>query len=209
MNAYRTLSTPGEGEITEKRSRFLACAAPVADEAAALDFLAQRRRTAHDARHHVYAYSLRDGQLRRYSDDGEPQGTGGLPVLELLAHESLVDCVVVVTRWFGGTLLGTGGLVRAYSSAAKLAIAAGAPAWQRPCAAFTLRCAYTQHSRIAAAAAGSTAVVEHTAYAEDVTLSGYIAAPAFDALVHAITEESAGTVTVTRGDTVYKAAEPG
>ena len=113
MQPYTTLAGYGTDEFVEKRSRFIGYAAPVTTEAEAVDFIARIRALHREASHNVYAYALREGQVRRYSDDGEPQGTAGVPVLDVLQKQEIVDAVVVVTRYFGGTLLGAGGLVRA------------------------------------------------------------------------------------------------
>lgn len=119
---YITLRGEGFGRLVEQRSEFLAYAAHVSDEPSALDFLAKIRKKHADARHNVYAYLLGEGNIMRYSDDGEPHGTAGLPVLDIIRKSGFTDGIIVVTRYFGGILLGTGGLVRAYSAAAKLAV---------------------------------------------------------------------------------------
>lgn len=121
---YRTVYTGGEGEIVEKKSRFIATAAPVRSEEEALQIIEQIRKKYWDARHNCYAYVIGErGELERFSDDGEPGGTAGKPILEVIKGEELRNTLIVVTRYFGGTLLGTGGLVRAYSAAAKAGIA--------------------------------------------------------------------------------------
>ena len=121
---YRTVYTGGEGEIVEKKSRFIAAAAPVRSEEEALQIIEQIRKKYWDARHNCYAYVIGErGELERFSDDGEPGGTAGKPILEVIKGEELRNTLIVVTRYFGGTLLGTGGLVRAYSAAAKAGIA--------------------------------------------------------------------------------------
>ena len=121
---YRTVYTGGEGEIVEKKSRFIATAAPVRSEEEALQIIEQIRKKYWDARHNCYAYVIGErGELERFSDDGEPGGTTGKPILEVIKGEELRNTLIVVTRYFGGTLLGTGGLVRAYSAAAKAGIA--------------------------------------------------------------------------------------
>ena len=117
--AYTTLAREAEAEIMEKRSRFIATVKPVETEAEALAFLEGLRKTYWDATHNVYAYILEENNIMRYSDDGEPSGTAGLPVLDMLKKEGLTNLIVVVTRYFGGILLGTGGLVHAYSKSAK------------------------------------------------------------------------------------------
>ncbi len=122
MADYKTVRAAASGELTEKRSRFIGYCKPVSTEEEATAFIASIRSRHWDARHNVYAYSLREGNLRRYSDDGEPSGTAGMPVLDVLQKSGVTDVCVVVTRYFGGVLLGTGGLVRAYSQAARLGL---------------------------------------------------------------------------------------
>ena len=114
----KTLYTGGQGEITEKKSRFIASICPVHSEEEALAFIEKTKKKYWDARHNCYAYILGETQnCMRSSDDGEPQGTAGHPMLDVLTGQQLYDVAVVVTRYFGGVLLGTGGLVRAYSQA--------------------------------------------------------------------------------------------
>lgn len=127
MSTYRTIDRPvggtAEAEIVVSRSRFLARAARVEDEQSARAFIADVRSLDHDARHHCTAFVIGpDGSLRRSNDDGEPSGTAGRPMLEVLAGRDVSDVVVVVTRWFGGILLGTGGLARAYADATGAAL---------------------------------------------------------------------------------------
>ncbi|MBQ7858593.1 MAG: YigZ family protein [Faecalibacterium sp.] len=124
MEDYRTVSGVSTAEYEEKKSRFIAKLAFVDSEEKALQFLESVRAANRTARHNVYAYRLREGSRERYSDDGEPAKTAGTPVLEVLQHSGLVDVICVVTRYFGGTLLGTGGLVRAYTTAAADALKA-------------------------------------------------------------------------------------
>ena len=117
---YRTIYRGGEDEIIEKKSRFIATVVPVNTEEEALEFVEKTRKKYWDARHNCYAYVTGDkGQIQRFSDDGEPQGTAGKPMLEVLTGQELHNVVAVVTRYFGGVLLGTGGLIRAYQAAAK------------------------------------------------------------------------------------------
>lgn len=124
MPEYRTIEGNASFEYEEKRSRFIACASFADTEEAALTCLNRVRAQNRTARHNVYAYVLREGGRTRYSDDGEPAKTAGTPVLEAIGHAGLCDVIVVVTRYFGGVLLGTGGLVRAYTTAAAGALAA-------------------------------------------------------------------------------------
>lgn len=119
---YRTVLKSARDEMIEKKSRFIASVKPVTTEQEAIDFINERRAEFRDATHNVYAYIVQENNTCRYSDDGEPSGTAGVPVLEVLNKEHLTDLAVVVTRYFGGTLLGAGGLVRAYGKTAKLGI---------------------------------------------------------------------------------------
>lgn len=122
---YYTLQKPGEAELIERKSRFLGFAAPITSEEEALALLGSIKTMHKTATHHCYAYIIGENAgLMRYQDDGEPQGTAGVPILEVLKRNKLVNCLCVVTRYFGGVLLGAGGLVRAYSKAAALAVSA-------------------------------------------------------------------------------------
>jgi uncharacterized YigZ family protein len=123
LNTYTTLAKDGTATLVEKRSEFIGYAKPVNNEDEAAAFVMSIKKKHADARHNVFAYVLRGGALKRYSDDGEPQGSAGMPVLDVICKNGLDGAAVVVTRYFGGILLGTGGLVRAYSSAASAAIA--------------------------------------------------------------------------------------
>lgn len=117
---YITVKGYGTAEIVEKKSRFIANVKPVVSEEEAIEFVDEIKKRYYDARHNCYAYQIGDrNQIQRYSDDGEPGGTAGMPILDVLRGRNIKNSIVVVTRYFGGTLLGTGGLVRAYSSAAK------------------------------------------------------------------------------------------
>ena len=122
---YTSVLCQASAEYTDRKSLFIGYVKPVSTKEEALDFISQIRKKHSDARHNVYAYVTRDGNSMGYSDDGEPQGTGGVPMLNVLNGNELVDVCCVVTRYFGGTLLGVGGLVRAYTEGAKIAVAAG------------------------------------------------------------------------------------
>ena len=119
---YRTIRAAASAEFVEKRSRFIGYISPVTTQQDAIAFIDSIKSKHWDATHNVPAYIIRDGNICRFSDDGEPQGTAGMPILEVLRHENLTDCVCVVTRYFGGILLGAGGLCRAYTKAAKDAL---------------------------------------------------------------------------------------
>lgn len=121
---YKTVEKSASDEYVEKKSRFIGYAKPVNNEDEAVNFINEIKAKHRDATHNVYAYVVRENNIQRYSDDGEPSGTAGVPVLEVIKKEGLTDVVLVVTRYFGGTMLGAGGLVRAYSHSAKLGIVA-------------------------------------------------------------------------------------
>lgn len=140
---YRTIRAAASAEFVEKRSRFIGYISPVTTQEDAAAFIDSIRSKHWDATHNVPAYIIREGNICRFSDDGEPQGTAGMPALNVLQKEGLTDCVLVVTRYFGGILLGGGGLVRAYSHAAKLAVDAGGTVTRAECSIVKIRCDYT------------------------------------------------------------------
>ena len=117
MQPYTTILEFARFEYEEKKSVFIGEAAPVETESDALAFIESAKKRYPDAKHHVYAYVLRENSIMRFSDDKEPQGTAGMPTLDVIRKRNCTDTIVVVTRYFGGTLLGTGGLVRAYTAA--------------------------------------------------------------------------------------------
>ncbi len=141
--SYRTIAREARAEFVEKRSRFIATARPVSSEAEATALIEELRKKYWDATHNVYAYIIENNNIMRYSDDGEPSGTAGMPVLDILKKEGLTNLVVVVTRYFGGILLGTGGLVHAYSKSAKLGVEAAEPITMALCRETRMRCEYT------------------------------------------------------------------
>ena len=122
MMEYRTIAAPVSASFVEKKSEFIAQLFPARTQEEAVEAIEEVRKQHRRARHNVYAYLLRDGNASRYSDDGEPQGTAGMPILDVLQKNGLTDVCCVVTRYFGGVLLGTGGLIRAYTNAAKEAL---------------------------------------------------------------------------------------
>lgn len=146
---YKTIREPGTDEFTEKRSRFIGNSMPVSSEKEALDFVSSIKSKYWDANHNVYAYIIREGGIQRFSDDGEPQGTAGIPVLDVLKKGGLTDTVVVVTRYFGGILLGAGGLVRAYSHGAKIAVKAAGMKQMRPAFRLEMDTDYSLYGKIA------------------------------------------------------------
>ena len=139
---YYTVAGKAEGELVEKRSKFIATVLPVHSQEEAMAYIDALRSKYWDARHNVYAYTLLDGQIKRYSDDGEPSGTAGVPVLNVIEKLELKDTLVVVTRYFGGILLGTGGLVRAYSGSAQGVVASADIKTMTNCDEIEIKCDY-------------------------------------------------------------------
>ena len=174
MSEYATIAGRCVAEIEEKKSRFIAHLAHVESEDEALAFLEEIRAEHRMARHNVYAYILRGegaSERIRYSDDGEPQKTAGLPTLQTLQHAGLIDIACVVTRYFGGTLLGTGGLVRAYTQATQAAISESKRVTVSVCIDITLRIAYPLYDQMVRIAADCSAKTLDTQYADTVTLT--------------------------------------
>ena len=145
---YKTIYEPAEDSFIERKAEFIGYISPVKTNDEAVEFINSIKAKHRKARHNVYAYILRDGNISRYSDDGEPQGTGGVPVLDVLQKEGLTDVCVVVTRYFGGILLGGGGLVRAYSHACKLAVDAARVMIMCQCSEITVTCDYSFYGKL-------------------------------------------------------------
>ena len=149
MKTQKILYKGGEGELIEKKSRFIATTRPVESEEEAVAFIAEMKKKYWDATHNCSAFVIGDRQqIQRCSDDGEPQGTAGIPVLDVLQKSGIVDAVVVVTRYFGGTLLGAGGLVRAYTEGAAIAVRAARPRVMSPCTVLQMDIDYGQYGKI-------------------------------------------------------------
>ena len=172
---YRTIYRGGEDEIVEKKSRFIATVVPVNTEEEALEFVEKTRKKYWDARHNCFAYIIGErGQLQRCSDDGEPNGTAGKPMLDVLLGNELRNVAVVVTRYFGGILLGAGGLVRAYSHGAGLGVEASGIVTMAPCITASLQCAYDQYGRVSALIPSCGGVIDDTVFEEVVNIRFHI-----------------------------------
>ena len=197
-SAYKTLRAPGQGEFIEQKSRFIGCGSPVSDEALALAFLAEIRGRYKDASHHCYAYILgRNGGVMRYSDDGEPGGAAGMPILGAMRARGVVDCAVVVTRYFGGILLGAGGLTRAYSKGAAIALDAAGVAVMRRTHRYLAEVPYPLWDRTAYALDAAPCVVESRTFTDRVDLTLRVPeadAPALLALLARVTDGRAETL---------------
>lgn len=183
----------GEDEIVEKKSRFIGQVFPVTTEEEAISLIEQTKKKYWDARHNCYAYILGEyGEITRCTDDGEPAGTAGRPILEVLQGEGIHDVLLIVTRYFGGTLLGTGGLVRAYSQAAKAGLAASQVLEKVRGHQLTVHTDYNGIGKLQYITAQSEIAVMDTQYTEDVTMILAVSLEECDKLVKQITEATAG-----------------
>ena len=202
--SYRTVLCQAEGELVEKRSRFIATVKPVKTEDEAIEFLEILKKKYWDARHNVYAYVLEENNIQRYSDDGEPAGTAGVPVLEMIKKEGLSNLIVVVTRYFGGILLGTGGLVHAYSKSAKLGVEAAKPVTMLLCREITVECDYTGLGRLQSEICSQGLSMGEIEYAENVKIPVFVAESQVDSFVSGIVDKMNGRVRIEMGESGYK-----
>lgn len=191
---YQTISGTAIAETEEKHSKFIASITFADTDDGAIAFINKIKKQHSMATHNVYAYSLREGERARYSDDGEPTKTAGMPVLELIRHAQIIDCAIVVTRYFGGTLLGTGGLVRAYTNAAKAAIDAAQIVTISLCVTVSLQLDYSlyeQAQRIIQKAGGKNINADFT---HNVTINLTLINGDELPLIQALTELARGTL---------------
>lgn len=186
-------SKAGEAELLEKRSRFIGRVFPIADENEAKQVIERVRTQFHDARHNPWCYLLPDGSGRA-SDDGEPSGTSGPPMLELLRHENIRGAAVVVTRYFGGVLLGPGGLIRAYTSAAKAALESTSPVLMVTKTRVITSASYAHAPKIRHEVTACGGIEERAEYAEDVLISALFSAEDAERFCKIVTEITAGGV---------------
>lgn len=204
---YKTVLENASDEFVEKRSRFIGYCKPVKTEQEAIDFINEKRSEHCNATHNVYAYSLREGNIKRYSDDGEPSGTAGMPVLDVIVKNEIFDVVVVVTRYFGGVLLGTGGLVRAYSHGSKIAVEAAKPVTMQNCLVCEARCAYNQYGKVSSLIIGVGAAIDDTVYESDVLVKFHIKPDLLGTLNKKLADATSGEVTVEQKDEQYFAVQ--
>jgi len=191
---YTTLAKEGSDELTEKKSVFIGYAKPVKTEEEAVAYIAAIRKKHADARHNVYAYQLHGGGIARYSDDGEPQGTAGVPVLDIIKKSGADDFVIVVTRYFGGILLGTGGLVRAYSAAAKLAVDAAGIVTYENYREFIVDCDYSAYQKLTAEMPKYGVLTDDTGFGGNISLKLAVRATRYDEFAARIAEMFAGRI---------------
>ncbi len=182
-------------ELEEKRSIFIGYVMPVSTEEDAKSYIQKIKSKHHDARHNCSAYVLRNGTMR-YSDDGEPQGTAGIPILEVIKKSGLTDVVVVVTRYFGGILLGAGGLVRAYSSSAAGAISNAQKAKYQKCTMFEITVDYHLYDKLSRHLINFGVRVIDTIYGEKITVEGIIPSADYDKLSVSVIESFSGKLSL-------------
>lgn len=203
---YRTIYQGGEDEIVEKKSRFIASVIPVENEEEALEFIEKTKKQYWDARHNCFAYVIGErGQLQRCSDDGEPNGTAGKPMLDVLLGNELKNVAVVVTRYFGGTLLGTGGLVRAYSQAVKAGLQASVMITKILGVKLHIETDYTTFGKIQYILAQRELKILDTVYTDKVELEVLIPKTELEQVMHAITEGTNAQADMTPKEECYYA----
>lgn len=199
-DGYSTISGEAEASFTEKRSEFTGRIKHVENEDEAVDFINRIRAENRKATHNVYAYILREGNASRYSDDGEPQGTAGVPVLEVLRKEGLTDVCCVVTRYFGGILLGGGGLVRAYSHSAKIAVDASERLIMCVCRPMTITVDYNLYGKISYVLPEFEVKLLDTVYAENVTVSALVKRNFVETFIQKINDITNGNAVIVQDD---------
>ena len=165
---YTTIQKEAVAEFEERRSLFIGHAKPVKTEEEAAEFIKAKKREFADATHNVFGYVIKNGVCARYSDDGEPQGTAGMPVLDTIRKSGVDDACVVVTRYFGGILLGAGGLVRAYANGAKIALEAAGIITYEQYAEMKIKCSYSDYQKIQPMLFKAQAVTDDTMFGESV-----------------------------------------
>ena len=192
MESYITIHHHASFEYEDRKSIFIGEAMPVSTEEEALSFIESVKKRFPDARHHVYAYVLRENSIMRFTDDREPQGTAGMPVLDVIRKNGLTDTVIVVTRYFGGTLLGTGGLVRAYSAAAIGAVEAAEIITYDVYTTLTIETTYSDYQKFAPIFADFGYRSEDVRYTDKVILTGNVRKSNLDALIDKLVQTTSG-----------------
>lgn len=193
MDEYLVPTQFGEEEFIEKKSRFIGRIWPVDTEEQALERIQQMRKRHYDATHNCWAYIIKDGPVR-FSDDGEPGGTAGMPILQVLQREGLYNVVCVVTRYFGGILLGVGGLVRAYTRGAKIAVDAAGKSMKRVWTVLYVPCPYPYYERVKLEVGNFGGIVRQTDFGAEVELELLFPENRSSAFLEKLTDMTSGTV---------------
>ena len=192
--SYKTVYEEAQDSFIEKKSEFIGHIAPVKTAEEAVAFIERIRSENRKARHNVYAYVLRDKNTSRYSDDGEPQGTGGVPVLDVIIKSGLTDVCVVVTRYFGGVLLGASGLVRAYTQGCKIAVNAARIMEMHECSRFEFSCDYNMYGKVSYVLPGFEVIKEKEDFADIVNISVLVKSERCEEFRKTITDISNGQI---------------
>lgn len=193
MDEYLVPSEYGEDEFIEKKSRFIGRIWPVETEEEALARIQEMKKKHYDATHNCWAYIIRDGAVR-FSDDGEPGGTAGMPMLQVLQREGLFNALCVVTRYFGGILLGAGGLVRAYTKGAKIAVDAAGKSMKRVWTVLYVPCPYSFYERVRLEAEAFGGIVRKADFGAEVELELLFPEAKTQEFLDRLTDMTAGTV---------------
>ena len=204
MEEYLVPSGFGEDEFVEKKSRFIGRVWCVESEEEALEKIQQMKKQHYDATHNCWAYVIKDGPMR-FSDDGEPGGTAGNPMMQVLQRENLYNVVCVVTRYFGGILLGAGGLVRAYTKGAKIAIDAAGKSMKRVWTVLYLPCPYTFFERVKLEIAAFGGIIRDTQFGAEVELEVLLAQAQTQPFLERLTDMTAATVEAMEIGSEYRA----
>ena len=204
MDEYLVPTGFGEDEFIEKKSRFIGRVWCVETEEEALAKIQEMKKQHYDATHNCWAYVIRDGAMR-FSDDGEPGGTAGNPMMQVLQREGLYNVVCVVTRYFGGVLLGAGGLVRAYTKGAKIAINAAGKSMKRVWSVLYVPCPYTYYERVKLEVEAFEGVIRDTQFGAEVELEILMSKPKTQEFLDKLTDMTAGTVEALETGEEYRA----
>lgn len=201
---YSTIYAKAEASFTEKKSDFIGYIAPVKTPDEAVSFINEIREKHRKATHNVYAYILRDNNISRYSDDGEPQGTAGVPVLDVLQKEGLTDVCCVVTRYFGGILLGGGGLVRAYSHSAKIAVDAAQRMIMCSCFKVDFSVDYNLYGKITYILPEFEVKILDTVFETDVKIYLFIKSEKYDDFEKKLIDLCSGNINLSKSDELFE-----
>lgn len=203
MKDYKTIAEPIKTEFTEKKSRFITYLAPVKSEAEATAFISKIAAEHREARHVVYAYSLLDGQIKRFSDAGEPSGTAGMPTLEVLLHKELFNVAVATVRYFGGILLGTGGLTRAYSKGASDAVTAANVITRTWGDTVEIVISYNLYGKVSPYISSKGFPIISSDFSDNVSILIFTPKKDTDALIAEITDMTNGSAQISKKDELF------
>lgn len=204
VTEYKTILNTATTEFEEKKSRFITNIRPISTEEAAIEYINEIRSKHWNASHNVYAYSLHGETLvQRFSDDGEPSGTAGIPVLEVIRRTGVQNLVIVVTRYFGGTLLGASGLIRAYSHGASLGIEAAGIITRKSCTNVNIMLEYTLFGKLQNMFMTNNNIIKDIQYGQDVELTVLIEEGGEEALIKDIIENTNGRAIIECGEKEY------